>query len=585
MEFPKAKLTLSITTILLLSSCSSHQPSMSALDEQLFHQTLHSAQKASESFPSDRDLAFYSSPGKNLNQALAEYNQMVRHGGMHDYDFLQKLGLKLLEESKSEIDPHSQLLSIYGASIAKNQKLLPLLERGLSSESPQVQLASIRALAEYHDDQADRILLKGLRSNYLEVCFETTFMLAINKHPEAMGYIEALMNKVPPQLHFLFPSLYAILDTPQSAKGLRKFFQHKDPMVRVEAILSSAKLNRQDLISDLRSLSKQDDLTQLEAVAFTLGLLQDEGSCETLERLAKNPSEHVALSALCALYMLGRTDVITEIERYAAQGNIFAIHILRDCQCDEKVLERLVYHENEGVRLNAALALLKKKNPLCLQEIRNLLTPKDPARIVLPVHSPGRALLAKSWALKSASAARENPYLTEFSNQIRVEVLNECMELTESLFLTLASEIIDTHQHDLIPQVISLVQSLKTTHSIALLKEWQKKPGHPYLRAWSNLALFNLDQEGPWKENILLWIKQQSAHPMIRIKPVVPWNKKSTSHFDLTAEESSQLLIESYLALALRQEVEGIEIILSHLMNQNSKNKYALAGILIKATE
>jgi HEAT repeat protein len=585
MEFPKAKLTLSIASLLLLSSCSSHQAPMSTLDEQLFNQTLHSAQKSSEISSSDRDLAFYSSPGKNLNQALAEYTQIVRHSGVHDFDFLQKLGLRLLEESKFEIDPHSQLLSIYGASIAKNQKLLPILERGLSSESPQVQLASIRALAEYHDDQADRILLKGLRSNYLEVCFETTFMLAVNKHPEAIGYIEALMNKVPPQLHFLFPSLYAILDTPQSAKSLRKFFQHKDPSVRVEAILSSAKLNRQDLIGDLRSLSRQDDLTQLEAAAFTLGILQDEGSFETLERLVKNPSEHVALSALCALYMLGRTEVVTDIERYAAQGNIFAIHLLRNCQCDEKILEALVYHENEQVRLNAALALLKKKNPLCLQEIRNLLMPKDPQRILLPVHSPGRALLAKSWALKSASASRGNPYLIEFSNQIRQEVLNECMELTESLFLTLASEIIDAHQHDLIPQVISLVQSLKTSHSIELLKEWQKKPGHPYLRAWSNLALFNLDQEGPWKENIIQWIKLQSTHPMIQLKPVVPWNKKSCSHFELTPEESSQLLIESYLALALRQEEDGIEIIISHLANLNSKNKYALAGILIKATE
>lgn len=585
MEFPKSKIVLATLSFLLLTSCAPRQTEMTAADQRLFNQSILSSNLALESH-ADQDLSFYTAVGKDLKVALASYNETVQFTGVHDFDYLQKLGLQLLDESKNDFDPQAQLLSIYGASIAKHQKLLPILERGLTSETPQVQLAAIRALAEYRDDQADRILLKGLRSNFLGVCFETVFMLAANKHPNAIGYIEALMSKVPPEVHFLFPSLYALLDTPQSAKALKKFFQSPNPAVRVEAILSAAKLSRYDLISDIRTLAKQHDIAQLEACTYTLGFLQDESSLETMQKLSKSPSEHVALSALRALYHLGRTEAIEEIEAYAAKGNIYAIHLLRDCQGDEKILEALTYHESDQVRLNASLALLKKKNPLCLQEVRRILIPRDKQRIILPVQSPGKALVAKKWALNSASQARSNPYLVEFSNQMRREVLTECMELSESLFLTLASEIVNVHQNDLIPHVISLVQSLKTSHSVALLKEWQKKPGYPFVRAWSNLALFNLDQPGPWKDNILSWVKKQSAHPIIRLKPIVPWNRKSnSSHFELTPEETSQLLIESYLALALRQEEGGLDVILSHLANQNSKNKYALAGILIKATE
>ncbi len=582
MELSKVSL-VAILSLTLFSSCAPRNLEMSQADQILFEQTLKTSNSESTG---QGDLSFYTVLPRDLNEALTSYNEMYRFGGMHDYDYLQELGIRFLEESKGDYDPEAQLLSVYGASIAKNHKLLPVLERGVHSEHPQVQLASIRALAEYHDDDADRILVKGLRSNYLEVCFETVFVLAVNKHPDALGYIEALMNKVPAQFHFLFPSLYAILDTPQSSKALKKFFQSSDSAVRVEAILSAARLNRHDLLPDIRLLSSHHEITEQEACAFTLGQLQDESSSSTLEELSISPSAHVALSALNALYRLGRHDVVPQIESYAADGNIFAIHMLRDCQGDEKILEALSYHPQEQVRLNASLALLKKKNPLCLSEIRNLLIPNDPQLLLLPAQSPGKSLAAKKWVLNSRNSMRANPYLKEFSIQARKEVLMECLELPESLFLTLASEVVDSHQNDLIPHVITLVQSLKTSNSIALLKEWQSKVGYPYVRAWSNLALFNLDQEGPWRENIISWIKKQKYHPMIRLRPIVPWNRKTqNTHFDLTPEEKSQLLIESYLAVALRQEESGLDVILSHLNTQNSKNKYALAGILIKATE
>lgn len=580
------KLSAFLVSALFLSSCAAPPTAMSKADEELFQRSLKTEANKS-SIASEQNLAYYNSFPSNLKDAISSYRQLIRFGALHDYDYLQEIGVRCLKQSEGEFDPEALLLSIYGAMIAKNEQLLPVLEHGLNSPYAQVQLAAIRALAEFPDDVATKILLKGLNSNFLEVCFETLFVLVSQKHPESMGYIQALMNKIPEQFHFLFPMLYALLDTPDSAKTLKKFFQHKDAQVRVEAILASAKLKRHDLLESLQILSTQHEITQQEACAYALGQFQDESSHLSLQELIKSPSEHVRLAAHYSLYRLGYSDSILPIEQMAASGNLFAIALLKECPCDEKILEALTYHPNEQIKLNAALSLLKKKNPHCLLEVRNLLIPKDPSWLLTQSVSPGKALQAKKWALFSSQTLRQAPYAKECSDQIRQEILLECSELPENVFLSLAQDIIESNQNDLIPLTISLMQSMKTQKSIDLLKSWQQKVGAPFVRAYSNLALFQLDQPGPWRDNLIEWISNEKKHPLVRLRPVVPWNSKPAKKnpFELSFEEKSQLLIESYLAIALRQEEPGLDLILSQLAHPHAKNKYALAGILIKATE
>ena len=55
--------------------------------------------------------------------------------------------------------------------------------------------------------------------------------------------------------------------------------------------------------------------------------------------------------------------------------------------------------------------------------------------------------------------------------------------------------------------------------------------------------------------------------------------------FEIQPLETSQLLIESYLALAEKQDNEGIEVLLDSLIQNDLKNRYAIAGLLILSTQ
>ena len=57
------------------------------------------------------------------------------------------------------------------------------------------------------------------------------------------------------------------------------------------------------------------------------------------------------------------------------------------------------------------------------------------------------------------------------------------------------------------------------------------------------------------------------------------------SSFDLTPEESSRLLIESYQALAEKHDAKSIDSLLEALKEGNAKNRYVLSGLLLLAIQ
>ncbi|MFZ4773438.1 MAG: HEAT repeat domain-containing protein, partial [Chlamydiia bacterium] len=54
------------------------------------------------------------------------------------------------------------------------------------------------------------------------------------------------------------------------------------------------------------------------------------------------------------------------------------------------------------------------------------------------------------------------------------------------------------------------------------------------------------------------------------------------STFQLTPSERSQLLLETFEALLIRHESEGINLVLECILKGHPNNRYALAGLLLK---
>src|SRR5690606_27500325 len=103
--------------------------------------------------------------------------------------------------------------------------------------------------------------------------------------------------------------------------------------------------------------------------------------------------------------------------------------------------------------------------------------------------------------------------------------------------------------------------------------------------SYANLALYRLGVEGPYFDNLRVWIQSEMNIPMIQLRPLLPFQlREETSRFDLSWEERSRLLVESFESFARTQDERGLDILLDMIAYGNSKNRYALAGILLRSS-
>lgn len=586
----KTGLITSILATLCFSCTAPRKSAMSVKDQELLNQTLKNSILAYNSNHEnlvDNPLLQELQMPKSVDQAILIYQEHYKKVGVHDYPFLQEIGFKILEDAIYFDDLEAQLLSLFAVDIANHPKLLPILEQALDSPYNYVQLLAVQTLARLPDDKANQLLVKGCASPFFDVAMTTAFILAERKHHQVMGLLESLMSKAPPEAMEFFPVLFGSIDNDLATQKLKKFLTSPDEKVRLAAAFIAGKTNRTELIPEIRLLAKQQNPILQEAAFFALGELKDEGSTTLLQANANDASETVRLSALYALLKLGHHSSIAQIEQLAQNGNLFAIQLLKECSSDNLLLEALAYQkQNKNVALNAALALFQKKAPSSLAYILPLLIPEDRNILITEIPSSAMTMTAKKLVYKNSSHFQEAMQFEQMSLNLRLQLLSQCAEFPEDIFLDIATKIIEADQRDMIPAVIHHMIALNTTHAKDLLKEWQQKVGSPYVRQWSCLALLRLNEPGPWKKQVLSWIRQQKYHQIVRIKDLTKLRrKKLIDPFEINPLEKSDLLLESYITIAQKQDEEGIEVILDSLTQNNLKNKYAIAGLLMLASQ
>lgn len=82
------------------------------------------------------------------------------------------------------------------------------------------------------------------------------------------------------------------------------------------------------------------------------------------------------------------------------------------------------------------------------------------------------------------------------------------------------------------------------------------------------------------------WLTSKQFHDLIQFRPIIPWEMRNNepSRYLLTPEETSRLLVEAFESLVQTQDDKAIDILLHAIQYGNRKNRYALAGLLIRAT-
>lgn len=531
----------------------------------------------------------YLMQGKEIDRSIALYKQYQEFLGRHDFEILQQMALILLDQGTKSVDPEQQLISIYGSQIAGISASIDILESAILSPHPQTQMAAIQCLSHLQDDRSEELLTKAMASDFLFTRMEAAQQLAVRKSRSAVGQIEALMYRIPPQMRFFFPQFFALIGTSDAISVLKQMMDESFHMTRIEAILSAARFGRDDLLPAIRARITHPFVAEQEACAAALGMLKDSASLEALKRLSASPSSNVQLAALSSLYQLGDASAKQQILALAHAENPFAICVCGHLEGSEDELARLARHANIQVRFNATVALLQRRDPRCLFPLKEFLLRDVRDLGYQPQFSVGNALMAWKVIPSAIQHQKADGYdLLTLTLNVREHLLRLCIDLPEPIFLNLAREIFDSRQTELIPLLVSLLENVQTEDALQLLQDRAQTAGAPLMRAYCTLSLFRLKQPGPYAQAILSWIDSKKQTEMIRFRPMLPWNvriSEKASAFELTPDENSRLLIECYQTFAQKHDEKSIDIILEGLSNGHIKNRSVLAGLLIQALQ
>lgn len=515
--------------------------------------------------------------------AIDAYQEMVKTKGGHQVDLLRQIGLYILDLPPKTDE--EMLLLLIGAAITEDPRFLPLYLKALSRPHPQLQLLAIDLLASLEDDRADEGLLRALSLPNILARFQSLHHLCHRRHPHAFTHLEALQVKLIPLLHPLFPPLYAMLHTPEADKALKRSLYDQNPYVRLATISSLADEGREDFVGPLRRLASHFDPRQQEAAASALGQLKDTESRERLHHLAAHQDPQVKLAALFSLHQLGEEERRGEIEALAEEKNLFAISLLGEMEGSAPFLKTLSSDELL-MRLNVGLALLRQRDSAAFPLLKELFVEDSRNLKFAPLYSPGGSLLAIQLA-PSPSRERPSELIHEVSRRLRESILLQTIELPEEDFLSFAQLLFQEKQIDLIPSLCLLLENLETEEAALLLERESERIGSPLVRAYANLSLFRMGRGPLFEERLIDWVTREQKSPLIEVRPrlSLAYQQENNSPFSLAPEDRSRLLIESIQAMAQRQDLMAIDLLLTLLKEGHRQNRYAAAGLLLRVIE
>lgn len=534
---------------------------------------------------SETNRILYLAQTGKVSEALNIYKQKKERIGKHDFSLLEKLGLIILDQGFKSPDPEIQFLTYFASGISLNEKTLRYLEEGLKSPIPQHQLVCLNLLSRYQNDFGNHCIYRAMSSNNLGIRLEAAYILAEKKDLKAVAHIESLMNKVPDELLPLFSILFSLVDSPDSTRALKKFLIHSSTNVRVASIHSLTKTERDDFIPYFRRMITHSNFSQQEACATALGKFKDDKSVLKLENLLNSNHESVKVAALQSLIHLGHSKHQSVLECLAKEGNLYAIAALANCKNVEDLLFELMQDGNPQIKINAALSLLELQDSRCLPIIKKLLT-QDNLFVLLRQTSPGLSLHYWKATSSPATTKEEQEIIAELTLSVKEDILDKAANLAENSFLELAEALFASQQTNLIPQTTILLMHMQTEKSVNLLKKYVNCVGVPLTRNFCNLALYRLREKGPYANNLKNWLLAQQQDDLIKFREFLPWElrEKQTRH-ELNPKETSQLLLETIEAFVESGDEDGFDTLLQVIENGNPKNRYALAGFLLRASQ
>jgi HEAT repeat protein len=545
--------------------------------------------KEKESFEMLRTQILYLfSKGEQIKgfKKYLEYYEKIKD---HDYKLLREISLMIIEDGIAKGTEEDALLSLIAIEVANEHCFSHHFGKLMQSRFFPVQAKTLSLLKNIETEQSEMIIKSCLSSDFIMLRLEALSIL-VQKHNEtALGQVEALMNMVPKYYHPMFVDFYALAGTKYALSIMKQMISDKDLNLNLATIVAARNYHLEELIPNLRhSLTHTSPIIQ-EAAASSLGSFHDAYSISKLEALTKSNHEETKLAALFALYTMGQKDRQDEILSLAKKDNLFAISLLSKVEKSEKPLHEIYYSDDNNLRINSAITMLDQKDPLCAPVIKDLITLDTDVYFLDLLYSAGRSFTAlKMSPLSTLENLQMLPSMQGRTIMIQNQLLTKCIDLPRNAFMAIIEDIFSKKRNNLIPTAIALLENFDDDDSRAYLIEKTKSLGAPFIRTACHLSLWKSTQNEIHKEAVSAWLKEYGKHEMVSISQKATKNeekKPSLAGYELTLEEKSHLLIQSFLTISGSREKSGLDCILDAMISGHEKNRIPLAGVLLKTIQ
>jgi HEAT repeat protein len=521
-----------------------------------------------------------------VEKAFSNYQKYVKEVKHHDFDLLQQMGQILLQNGSKSSNEKIKQLTMLGAGLINSKSALSILEKGLNSEDLNTQMIAMNFISTIKDDYSNKLLLRAMNSNFLPVRFEAAFELALRKHIQAPGQIESLMHKLPFFLKPYFPSLFASIGSPQADAILQELINDKNIHVRIEAILNAANHGKDEMLKSIQMQANGTNVAQLEACSYAFGVLKDSSSFKKLKKLSLKEQSNIKIAALYSLHLLGDETAKEKLEDMAMKKNLFAIATLSKIGQTKNTLYKLLNDKNIDIKINAALSLLALKDEKCIETLKEILIADQRDIALQPAFSIGRTLMHYKTFFSAKHLATKQKVNLELATNLKIHILKQSINLEKKDFLKIAAMVFENKQNDLVPVIIHLLKNITSDEVIEFLKKYSNLPGAPFVRDYCHLALYKLTEEAKYEKYVIDWILRNKDTEIIKLKNVLPKHQRfEKTLYSLTAEEKNKLLLDMYNVIAQRQNEAQVDILINAIKVTIPENRFALAGLIIKATE
>ncbi|MCH9621364.1 MAG: hypothetical protein S4CHLAM20_07840 [Chlamydiia bacterium] len=521
--------------------------------------------------------------------ALRKYRQYFKKTGQHNYKLLREMSLAIIEQAVSWGEEEDTLLSLIAMEIAQEDSFTHHLGKLIHSKYYPVQAKTLSLLRRIDNEYSEMLIKSCLSSQFIMLRLEALSILVQKHNESALGQVEALMNMVHHFYHPMFVDFYALAGTKYAISVMKQMISNKNLNLNLATILAARNYRIEEMIPNLRhSLTHTSPIIQ-EAAAVALGSFSDSYSLSRLKTLSTSSHEETKLAALLALYSMDQKDYKDEIINLAKNGNLFAISSLASLDNTRRALHEIYYSDDNNLRINSALSMLEKKNPLSIPVIKDLITLDSNVFYIEVVNSPGKCFRAlRLKPLSSLEKKEMIPMVKSHTVMIQNQILSKTIDLPRDKFMKIIDDIFLKKRNTLIPTAIALLENFDDDESKAYLSKKATMPGAPFIRTACHLSLWKSTKKKQHKEAITSWIKQFGKHEMISIqqKSTDKDSKKNQiSEYELSLEEKSHLLIQAFLNISYSREKAGLDCILEAMINGHEKNRIPLAGVLLKTIQ